>query len=133
MTCYYAGDLNGTANYFISIASVSSSRVGDPVESVGEKTCSFTININPAADSANLTCTFLDGQPYFCLVCCGSDLLSYPIKTLTSRGVVVGGTMYDLMANHVYYCKASAYVITNGTPDATNSCDIQFQNPKPAS
>ena len=78
----------------------------------------LTININPATVTANLTCTFLDGQPYFCLVCCGSDLLSYPIKTLTNRGVVVGATIYGLMANHVYYCKASAYVITNGT-----SCD----------
>ena len=84
--------------------------VGDQVKNVGEETCLFTININPAAVTANLTCTFLDGQPYFYLVCCGSDLLSYPIKTLTNRGVVVGGTMYGLMANHVYYCKASAYV-----------------------
>ena len=88
------------------------------VTTIASTSSLLTININPAAVTANLTCTFLDGQPYFCLVCCGSDLLSYPIKTLTNRGVVVGGTIYGLMANHVYYCKGSAYVITNGT-----SCD----------
>ena len=70
---------------------------------------------NPSIVTTTITCTFLDGQPYYCLVCCGSDQLSYPIMSVAGRGVVVSAAVTNLTSNHVYYCKASATVINNGT------------------
>ncbi|KAL5494198.1 hypothetical protein EMCRGX_G015481 [Ephydatia muelleri] len=111
-SCYFAQDFNDVtfAKYFVSMASVSGLRTGPfsaQVESL--------VITNPSIVTTTITCTFLDGQPYYCLVCCGSDQLSYPIMSVAGRGVVVSAAVTNLTSNHVYYCKASATVINNGT------------------
>ena len=57
---------------------------------------------------ATVQCTFLDGQPYNCLVNCASEQLgSYSRYVLTESGLVVSGVLYSLTSGHRYYCKAA--------------------------
>ena len=56
---------------------------------------------------ATIQCTFLDGQPYRCLINCGPEQFGlYSSYVLTERGLVVSGVLYNLTSGHRYYCKA---------------------------
>ena len=57
---------------------------------------------------ATIQCTFLDGQPYRCLINCASEQFgSYSRYVLTESGLVVSGVLYNLTSGHRYYCKAA--------------------------
>ena len=56
---------------------------------------------------ATIQCTFLDGQPYRCLINCGPEQFGlYSRYVLTESGLVVSSVLYNLTSGHRYYCKA---------------------------
>ena len=62
---------------------------------------------------ATIQCTFLDGQPYRCVINCGPDQFSlYSSYVLTESGLVVSGVLYNLTSGHRYYCKAAPFNTT---------------------
>ena len=69
--------------------------------------CFLYVSVTALQNVATVQCTFLDGQPYRCLINCASEQFgSYSRYVLTESGLVVSGVLYNLTSGHRYYCKA---------------------------
>eukprot|EP00731_Ephydatia_muelleri_P002324 Em0001g2324a len=88
-------------------------RVVGADSSVGQgPTNSVIQNISFLSYSNSISCSFLNNQSFYCVVCCSTDHTVPPVSSVynisTNRGAEVTVSLKGLTSGQVYYCKAAA-------------------------
>eukprot|EP00731_Ephydatia_muelleri_P002271 Em0001g2271a len=69
-------------------------------------------NISFLSYSNSISCSFLNNQSFYCVVCCSTDHTVPPVSSVynisTNRGAEVTVSLKGLTSGQVYYCKAAA-------------------------
>eukprot|EP00731_Ephydatia_muelleri_P003815 Em0001g3815a len=95
-------------------------RVVGADSSVGQgPTSSVLTNISSLSYSNSFSCSFLNNQSFYCVVCCNTDPSVPPDSSVynisTTRGTEVSVFLQGLTSGQMYYCKAAATNISSAS------------------
>ena len=82
-------------------------------------TSSVFTNISSLSYSNSFSCSFLNNQSFYCVVCCNTDPSVPPDSSVynisTTRGTEVSVFLQGLTSGQMYYCKAAATNISSAS------------------
>ncbi|KAL5516993.1 hypothetical protein EMCRGX_G002457 [Ephydatia muelleri] len=109
--CFYIHQVTHMANNY-SIYVTSINQDGPQNSTTLSPTNSVIQNISFLSYSNSISCSFLNNQSFYCVVCCSTDHTVPPVSSVynisTNRGAEVTVSLKGLTSGQVYYCKAAA-------------------------